>query len=277
MEYGKLIGDSFEYTKEGLFKNLGTWILLIILAILPVIPFIFVGILMVPSLMAGTMPDIPTLIGGFAVAFLIAIILGAFYMGYLVKIFRGETPLPAVSGFGKLFIDGIKYLIIEVIYFIPVLIILAVTAGAAIMAALPTLMEMPSEPNLDVLMPALMPIIGGVIIGIIIAAIVAIILWLFAIVGIVRFARTGRIGEAFNFSAILTTIGKIGWGTYILALIVMAVLVTIVVLIIGLIPYIGGFIQLIISPFISIFSARYICLLYDSAGETVSPGGTDTL
>ncbi|MDD1715565.1 MAG: DUF4013 domain-containing protein [Methanolinea sp.] len=227
--------------------------------------------------MAGTMPDIPTLIGGFAVAFIIAIILGAFYMGYLVKIFRGEAPLPPVSGFGKLFIDGIKYLIIEVIYLIPVLIILAVTAGAAIMAALPTLMAMPSEPNLDVLMPALMPIIGGVIVGILIAVIVGIILWLFAIVGIVRFARTGRIGEAFNFGAILATIGKIGWGTYILALIIMAVLLTIVVLIIGIIPYIGSIIQIIVSPFISIFTARYICLLYNSAGAEVPPEQSGTL
>ncbi|HPD11668.1 MAG TPA: DUF4013 domain-containing protein [Methanoregulaceae archaeon] len=269
MDYGKLLGDSFEYTKDGLFRNLGTWVLLIILAILPAIPFIFVGILMIASLMSGTMPDMPTIIGGFAVALVLAIILGAFYMGYLVKIFRGEAPLPAVSGFGKLFIDGIKYLIIGVIYFIPVLIILAVTAGAALMAALPTLMAMPSEPDWDVLMPVLMPIIGGVILGIIVAVIVAIILWLFAIIGIVRFARTGRIGEAFNFGAILATIGRIGWGTYILALIIMGVLVTIVVLIIGLIPYIGIIIQLIVSPFISIFSARYICLLYDSAGVEV--------
>lgn len=277
MEYGKLVGDSFDYTKDGLFKNLGTWVLLIILAILPVIPFIFVGILMIPSLMAGTMPDISTLIGGFAVALIVAVILGAFYMGYLVKIFRGETPLPPVSGLGKLFIDGIKYLVIEIIYFIPVLIILAVTAGAAIMAALPTLVALPAEPDWEALMPVLMPIIGGIIVGVLIALIVAIILWLFAIVGIVRFARTGRIGEAFNFSAILATIGKIGWGTYILALIILAVLVTIVVLIIGIIPYIGGIIQLIISPFISIFTARYVCLLYDSAGIEAPQGPMDTI
>jgi len=270
MDYSTLIGNSFEYTKDGLTKNLATWIILIILTILPVIPFILVLILMLPSMMTGTMPDIPTLIGGFVIAFIIAIILGAFYMGYLLKILRGEVPLPAVSGFGKLFIDGIKYLVIEIIYFLPVLIILAITAGAAIMSALPIIMAMDAEPDFD----ALMPILGGVILGVLLALIVAFILGLFAIIGVVRFARTGKIGEAFNFSAIMAAIGKIGWGSYILALIIMGVLVAIVQVVVSIIPYIGGLIQLIISPFIAVFVARYVCLLYESADETVVPSTT---
>ena len=38
MEYGKLVGDSFGYAKEGLVGHYGKWILLIILSVLPVIP-----------------------------------------------------------------------------------------------------------------------------------------------------------------------------------------------------------------------------------------------
>jgi len=95
--------------------------------------------------------------------------------------------------------------------------------------------------------------------------IVAFVLGLLATIGIVRFARTGRIGEAFNFSEILSSIRKIGWGPYILALIILIVLVLIVEIVLGLIPYIGFVIQILIAPLISVFIARYICLLYDSA------------
>ncbi|MCU0631489.1 MAG: DUF4013 domain-containing protein [Methanolinea sp.] len=272
MDYSTLIGNSFEYAKDGLVKNIATWIILILLTVLPVIPFILVLILMLPSLMTGAMPDIPTLVGGFVVAFLLAIILSAFYMGYLLRILRGEVPLPVVSGFGRLFTDGIKYIVIEIIYFLPVLIILALTAGAAILSALPIITAMSGEPDLN----ALLPIIGGVVAGVLIAVIVAFILGLFAIIGLVRFARTGKMGEAFNFSAIFATIGNIGWGTYIVALIIMAVLVAIVQLIVGLIPFIGGFVQLLIAPFISVFVARYLCMVYDSAVDTVVPSSITT-
>ncbi|OPX70459.1 MAG: hypothetical protein A4E36_00531 [Methanoregulaceae archaeon PtaB.Bin009] len=281
MDYGKMIRDSFEYAKDGLTKNPKTWIMLIVLTLLPVIPFILLVLLMGASLMAYTETDIPasliaTLIMGFVIAFVMALILGAFSMGYLLKILRGEVPLPEVTGFGTMFVDGIKLLVIEIIYLIPVLIILAVTAGAALISALPILMSMPAEPDFEALMPGLMPIIGGMIAGILIAVIAAIILWLLAVVGVVRFARTGKIGEAFNFSAILATIGKIRWGTYILALIIVVAIVAIVEVILSFIPYIGSLILILISPFIMVFMHRYVCILYDSAGNPADPSRSFT-
>ena len=260
MDFGKLLSDSFEYTKEGLFGNPATWILLIVLALLPAIPFIFGVVVLLPSLIAGTMPNITTIIVIFIVALIVAIALGAFYMGYMLKIFRGDRPLPAVSGFGTLFVDGIKYTVIELVYSIPVLIILAVSLGAAIMVV----MSAGTDFN------AILPVIGGVILGVLVAVIVAFIIGLFAIIGVVRFARTGRVGEAFNFSAIVATIGRIGWGSYILALIIVIAIIVIVQVILGMIPYVGGIIQLIISPFITIFFTRYITLLYESS-EPAAP------
>jgi hypothetical protein len=46
----------------------------------------------------------------------------------------------------------------------------------------------------------------------------------------------------------------------------------IVEIVIGIIPYIGWFLQLIVSPFITIFYSRFIALLYDSAGVAAPPG-----
>jgi hypothetical protein len=266
MDYGKLLGDSFEYTKNGLFGNPATWIILIILALLPIIPFIVGVLFFVPSLMTGVIPNIVTMIAVFIIAFIVAILLAAFYTGYQVKILRGETPLPAVSGYGRLFTDGIKYIVIEIVYSIPVLIIIAVTLGAAFMSAL----------SAGFNFNALWPIIGGVIIGVLVALVIAFIIGLFAVIGVVRFARTGSLREAFNFSAITATIAKIGWGTYIITLIIVTVIIVIVELVLGMIPYIGGIIQLIVYPFITVFFARYIALLYDSAGEMTAPPVTTT-
>jgi len=259
MDIGKLLENSFGYAKEGLLGNIGTWIILIILAILPGIPIMLSFLTLLPSLMTGTMPDFGVFIPVFIVAVIAAIILSAFYQGYQMKILRGETPLPAVSGYGKMFTDGIKYLIITFIYAIPVLIILGVTIGGAIMTAVS------AGPNFE----DILPIIGAVILGVIIALVVGFIIGLFAVVGLIRFARTGRMGDAFSFGAIKDTIGRIGWGHYILSLIVVGVIVVIVSIVLGVIPYIGWLLNLIIAPFIAVFYSRYLSLLYDSGAEGV--------
>lgn len=261
MDIGKLLENSFGYAKDGLFGNVGTWIILIILAILPAIPIMLSFVAVFYPLMTGTMPDFGAFIGVFIVAIIAAVILSAFYVGYQMKILRGETPLPAVSGYGKMFSDGIRYIVIQIIYSIPVFIILGLTIGGAIMTAIS------AGPDFE----DVLPIIGGVVIGIIIALIVGIIIGLFAVIGLIRFARTGRMGEGFNFGAILGTIRRIGWGHYILSLIVVGVIVVIVSIVLGVIPYIGWFLQIIVSPFIMVFSSRYLSLLYDSGEEGAVP------
>lgn len=266
MDIGKLLRDSFAYTKDGLFGKPLTWIILIILTLLPAIPFLVGVAVFVPSLMTGAIPDIPTMIAVFVIAFIAAIILAAFYSGYQVRVLGGETPLPVVSGYGRLFSDGIRYIAIQIVYSIPVIIIIGVTIGSVLMSAF-TAGLFSAEPSFE----KLVPILGGLFAGILIALVVGFIIGLFAIIGIVRFARTGRLGEAFHFHGIVDTIRRIGWGSYILALIVVVVIVVIVEIIVGIIPFIGGILQLIVSPFIAIFYSRYIALLYNSAGEPAVP------
>jgi len=112
----------------------------------------------------------------------------------------------------------------------------------------------------------LMGMFGAVLFGVIILAIVAFIIWLIVATACVRLARTNSIGEAFNFGEIFSHIGKIGWVNYIVALLVMGIIVGIVMFILEIIPYIGFILVLIVTPLIAIFQARYLCLLYDSAG-----------
>lgn len=214
MDFGNMVGEAFGYAKEGLVGKWMKWILLLVATILLSLPL----------------------------------------MGYSLKILRGEKPAPEVDGWVTLFIDGIKYLIICVIYAIPLIIILALLMAPVLVAA------MSGDTN------AAMASIGAFLIGLVIFVIVAIFIGLFEFIGIVRFARTGSMGEAFNFSAILETIGRIGWGTYIIALIIMGIIIGIIEVICSMIPVVGMLLLFILMPFIVMFQARFICMLYDSAG-----------
>ena len=218
MDYGSMVGESFEYAKEAVVGKWNQWIMLIIATI----------------------------------------ILGIPLAGYSLKVLRGDRPAPEVSDWGTLFIDGIKLIIIMLIYMIPAMIVLFVVVGASALAS------MSSNPS------AAMAAVGGILFGLLLFFVVALITAIFAIIGEVRFARTGKMGEAFNFSEILGTIGKIGWGPYIIALIVLFVvqmIIAFIVSIIMMIPYLGFIIYIcLISP-IMLFQTRYICQLYDSAGS----------
>ena len=111
--------------------------------------------------------------------------------------------------------------------------------------------------------------IMGMLFGFIVVAIIGILTMIFATIGIIRFARTGSMGEAFNFKEITATIGKIGWGPYIIALVVMIVVIVVIEIILsilGMIPIIGFIINIIFIAPVMLFEARYLCQVYDSAG-----------
>jgi hypothetical protein len=220
MEYGKTVGDSFEYAKEGLVGKWAKWILLIISCI--IFPLM---------------------------------------MGYVMRIYRGVVPSPQLDEWGRMFVDGIKLFIVAIIYAIPILIVEFAVIGSAGVAFFTTLTNPMADPN------AVMGLAGAVLFGLVILIIVAIIIEMIAIIGMVRFARTDSFGEAFNFGAIFATIGRIGIPSYILALIVLLLITGIIELICWLIPYVGWVLLIVLLPFIGIFSARYITLLYESAGE----------
>jgi hypothetical protein len=181
------------------------------------------------------------------------ILLGLPLMGYVMKVLRGEKPAPEVAEWGTLFVDGIKYLITALIWAIPFLIVYFLAVGASYLAV----------------MSGDMAAIGAMMVGLLIAFIVGIITAVFALIGLVRLARTGSIGEAFNIGEILATIGKIGWVPYIIALVVLVVvdvIIGIIVAILMMIPVLGLIIYLCLIAPIALFFARYVCLLYDSAG-----------
>ncbi len=215
MEIGENLGASFEYAKEALVGKWVRWILLIIIGFIPIVNFIM--------------------------------------SGYIIRVLRGIKPAPELEDYVQLFIDGLLYFVISLVWMIPVFIVAAVFYGGSFIALMS---------GSDVLGVAGL---GAMLIGIPVVFIVAILCGLFAYIGVVRFARMEKFSEAFAFGAIKDKIGEIGWVNYIIALIVVSVVVGVVVFILMLIPIIGVLLLFILMPFFAIFQARYICNLYDSA------------
>jgi hypothetical protein len=99
-----------------------------------------------------------------------------------------------------------------------------------------------------------------------IASVFAIIACLFSTFGGIRLARTGSIREGIRFNAILSTIRTMGWGTYLIALLVLLAISIIFSIITGalaIIPFVGWVLDLIINPLLAVFTARFITRVYD--------------
>jgi len=247
MDFGEIVRDAFSFSKEGVFQNTGRWLRLILATLLLAIPF----------------------------------------NGYVMRIYRGPAKAPEADQWGNLCIDGIKLMVVQLIYAIPIL-ILTFLIYAPIFGAL---MSMSGGMAGAAAMPKFAPNPGLLVLLYIFEIVIAILLPVAAI----RFARTGSFAQAFNFGGILETIGKIGWLSYILALIIVAVIVGIPVAILAfiyaflavIIFAVSGFnlgvllalialaviLLLVIMPLFAVFQARYMTRVYDSAAQ-MSPSAS---
>jgi hypothetical protein len=250
MDYGTLVSDSIGYTKAALAGNWVTW-LIFILCSLPIALCKFV--VDPKTIFTGTTIHWELIPWPQLIALCLAGLLLSFIVsGYIVRVYRGITPPPRFDAWCSLYLDGIKVAIVGFLWFVPALVIFVVALAFMFFGGHGS--------------ASIGPMMGAGFILILIGLIVLVITCLYAVLGSVRFARTGSMREGLRFSAITGTIQVIGWGAYILALVIMIVLVVLFSLIISLfalIPYAGWVIQLVLTPIISVFSARYISRVYD--------------
>lgn len=223
MDYGRVISNSFEYTKEAL---IGKWMQWIILAVLALVQTFTVSLIPLLS-------------------------------GYVVRVLAGQTPAPEIDGWGKLFIDGWKMNIIVLVYMIPAILVFLVLGGISALAEI----GMGDEAGAGAA-------ILGALAGTFLAFLVAIVMAFIALFAILRFAHTDSVGEAFNFSAIFAQIGGLGWGTWIIAVIVLLVIAVVYVFVVGIlsmIPILGWLIALFLNAAFALFYARYLAQVYEEA------------
>lgn len=219
MDYTRLLGDSFDYTKEALWGRWTRWLLLLISTI--IFPLIY---------------------------------------GYSVRVMSGTKPAPEPEGWIGLFIDGIKLIVISLVYTIPVFLLAAVSLLAYFipvsMTTIPgtgTSSGLGPETGILVLLALL-----------IVFVVLAIVIGILSTFAMVRFSRTGKMGEAFRVRALFAHIGKIGWLNTFIALLVMEIVIMIVGFVLMLIPLIGWLLLILLIPAFIIFSARYVALLHES-------------
>ena len=185
---------------------------------------------------------------------IISAIIFPLLLGYTMEVMRGKKPaLPLENGW-KLFVDGLKLFVVGIIYALPVILLAIVLIGGSVLLLM----------NPDTLVKGL----GTMFAGIIVIVVVAVLISLVSTMGNVRLSRTNSMAEAFNFGAIFERIGRIGWGSYFISLLIMNIIIGVVVIAIALIPFIGGLINLILAPVYSIFTSRYFAQIYDSVPET---------
>ena len=239
MDFAEMLGDAFSYTRDGVLLNMNRWLKLILSIILLGLPF----------------------------------------TGYLMRIYRGKAPAPDVDEWGTLFVDGLKLFVVGFVYVLPILIIWMLVLVMMIIAGI----SGSDETSIAA--------IGMNFILQIVMFFFQIVLAIFLPIAYIRFARTGIFSEAFNFSAILGTIARIGWINYIVAVILVSIVVSIPVCILAFLFLIIGGIALvavmtmettglvlllivlvlglltilIILPPLSVFQARYMTRVYDSA------------
>jgi len=253
MEFGQMLDESFNYAKESVWGKWTKWLLL-----------------------------------------LVSLIIFPLIIGYMVRIYRGEKPAPELKEWGSMFIDGLKLLVIEIIYAAPV-ILLVIAAFLPLVSTLITSgafnvnfagMSEAQAQQWFMSHPEFISAAGLMMIFILLAVIFAIFITIFSFIGSVRFARTGKISEAFNFSAILAQIRRIGWINYIVALLIICVIGFVFGMIfnfLSFIPVIGCIIGLVVMvilyvPFI-VFTSRYTALVYECGEEKVpvTPESPETI
>lgn len=183
--------------------------------------------------------------------------------GYFVRIMRGTTPAPDTDNLIRMFIEGIVLLVIYIVYAIPVYLVAFI---GMLLYFIPASVTSGPVPVGDAATST------GTSAGLIVVVILAILIVLLAIAvglianfGGIRYARTGRFGEAFNIRAITRHIGEVGWLSYFVALIIVGIVIGIVEFVLMLIPVIGWLLLFVLTPAFAIFSIRYVTQIYDSA------------
>ena len=215
------------------------------------------------------------------ILFVVGLIVGFIIMGYQISIIKSgieqDEKVPEFNWKGNL-ITGIKYLVVNIVYFIiPAIVILIVAwatnlFGVAYTVVNKMMMASMSAPaNATVAVADAVPQTILLTFGtaLMITGIVAFIfLILFSFIqtmGKSRLAKTESIGEAVNIPEAFRDIGRIGYGKVIVVVILIFVIIAVINAIInGLNGYLNGIaiLSIIVSPYLVFFAARATGLLY---------------
>jgi hypothetical protein len=271
MELDQILSGSLGYAKS-------SWSKVAMLGAILIVAFIlmFAG-MFVASLINNFIVSILI----FLVLVVIALLAEFVYYGYLFRVIKaslaGINELPSFDEFPGMLIDGLKVWVVRLIYSIiagillgivwVIYFVLSMIVGMASLASTFYSYSYYTDPTA---MIGVFVTYWAIMILAIIAMLVTLaIAILFAIVipmGIANMALKGSIGAAFSISDIKERISNIRWGKailwivalYFIAVIAMYVSMVTILLFVGVI-----LVPLIILPYLSIFYARSVALLFE--------------
>ena len=190
-------------------------------------------------------------------------ILNLAMMGYSLEVLRNtargeDLPLPKWDDFGKHLVDGLKLFVVQLIYAIPILVLVfGITIAGVGFGITADSMSRSTQDAVG---------IGFSIVTLAFTCLTMVYGLLYAIIEpalYIQVARTGQIGAGFNFKEIMAII-KRNTGDYVVVVLVPLVIgfgFTIVFGIIGIIPFAGLCLVFLLIPVMLVF-APYIQIVF---------------
>lgn len=251
MDFGILLADSADFTRAALTEDLLRGAALVVLYALM-------------TLSISALPFVIALEGVLryvAVAMLVALSLVSALVleGYVYQVYRHPIRPPDLERPVDLVLSGVRLLVVSIVYLVPVLAVLVIFGGIGVAGILA------SGQSQD--MAALFSALATLGLAVLLALIAWVVVGLVSSLALVRCAQHDDLREAFNVSAIVEHIGRIGWVNYIVALVVAWAVLGIAYVAIGIfsgLPVIGWIAGVVIGLAALIFFARYLSLVYDS-------------
>lgn len=172
------------------------------------------------------------------------------YLANVIKQPKDSNELPPLENYFDLFVGGLKVIFASIIFMIiPLVLVIPFTFLAVL-----SFISLPFLPTVTGFLSIVLFLIGIVL---------AFFLSILLAMALVNMVKHDEFGKAFAFGEIMEKIGKIGWGTYILWLIVIFIC-GLVVYGIGSIPLIGWILSFLLGPIFGTFMARSASLTYMS-------------
>jgi hypothetical protein len=216
------LNESAQYTGS-IFQRLGELIILFIVSIIPIVDFIALG-----------------------------------YYAKIVRDSPSSKSAPKLEMYMDMFIEGLKIVVVGVIWAI-------ITAIIALIVAVPFLAVGVAAWFTN---PAQFVSAGWIFaLGAfaLIFGVIAFFIGIIAFMGIIHMVKQKSFGKAFAFSEIFGVIGKIGWLQYLAFFVIVFIAVAIVGIISGALGPIGWVVSALLSVLEGLFFSRTIGLMYDKA------------
>lgn len=223
------------------------------------------------------------LINGMIVPDLVIIgyIIGVLILGYVFKIIKFSlneaTDIPKFNAWSEMFSDGLKVLLVSIVYFIPAILIIIIPATVfSVSAVIGTLLGVFDIPPID----SFYSISALAGLWFLIAILYLVIIVPIMLISIVNMAdNNSKLNSAFKFHNIFNNISTSGWKNFIAWYLITGLLALIIFGIGTLVMYLTSFIfsmigivlvSLTFTPYIYMFISRSVVLFYKNTKLQIS-------